>query len=97
VITDLGMPYVDGRKVAVAIKRESAATPVILLTGWGQRLEAEGDMPASVDFVLAKPPKIAELRASWQKSVRSPNDTSLMCRAGLQARLAPRFRQCLFQ
>jgi len=67
VITDLGMPYVDGRKVAAAIKRESAATPVILLTGWGQRLEAEGDMPASVDFVLAKPPKIAELRGVLAK------------------------------
>lgn len=67
VITDLGMPYVDGRKVAAAIKRESAATPVILLTGWGQRLEAEGDIPASVDFVLAKPPKIAELRGVLAK------------------------------
>jgi PAS domain S-box-containing protein len=63
VITDLGMPYVDGRKVAAAVKRESPSTPVILLTGWGQRLEAEGDMPASVDYVLAKPPKIAELRS----------------------------------
>jgi hypothetical protein len=35
---------------------------VILLTGWGQRLVAEGDTPAHVDFVLAKPPKLRELR-----------------------------------
>jgi DNA-binding response OmpR family regulator len=41
VITDLGMPYLDGRKVAVAIKGVSPTTPVILLTGWGQRLVAE--------------------------------------------------------
>ena len=27
--------YVDGRKVASAIKNDSLATPVILLTGWG--------------------------------------------------------------
>ena len=67
VITDLGMPYVDGRKVAAAVKRESAATPVILLTGWGQRLEAEGDIPASVDYVLAKPPKIGDLRSVLSK------------------------------
>ena len=67
VITDLGMPYVDGRKVAAAIKRESAETPVILLTGWGQRLEAEGDTPDSVDYVLGKPPKIAELRSLLTK------------------------------
>lgn len=64
VITDLGMPYVDGRKVASAIKHDSPATPVILLTGWGQRLVAEGDIPPHVDRVLNKPPKLKELRAA---------------------------------
>jgi signal transduction histidine kinase/CheY-like chemotaxis protein len=64
VITDLGMPYVDGRKVATAIKSDSPSTPVILLTGWGQRLVAEGDIPPNVDRVLNKPPKLKELRAA---------------------------------
>src|SRR5262249_24375448 len=41
VITDLGMPYVDGRKVATAIKTASPATPVLMLTGWGKRLLAD--------------------------------------------------------
>jgi CheY-like chemotaxis protein/anti-sigma regulatory factor (Ser/Thr protein kinase) len=63
VITDLGMPYVDGRKVASAIKAASPSTPVIMLTGWGQRLIAEGDVPPHVDRVLNKPPKLRELRA----------------------------------
>jgi signal transduction histidine kinase len=40
IITDLGMPYLDGRKVASAVKSASPSTPVILLTGWGQRLVA---------------------------------------------------------
>jgi signal transduction histidine kinase/ActR/RegA family two-component response regulator/HAMP domain-containing protein len=62
VITDLGMPYVDGRKVAVAIKEASAETPVILLTGWGQRLIADNDIPSGVDRVLSKPPKLREVR-----------------------------------
>jgi PAS domain S-box-containing protein len=62
VITDLGMPYVDGRKVAEAIKSFSRSTPVILLTGWGQRLIAEGDVPPHVDQVLSKPPKLRQLR-----------------------------------
>jgi signal transduction histidine kinase/ActR/RegA family two-component response regulator len=62
VVTDLGMPYVDGRQVASAIKGLSAATPVILLTGWGQRLQAEGDLPAHVELVLAKPPRLRDLR-----------------------------------
>jgi signal transduction histidine kinase/CheY-like chemotaxis protein len=64
VITDLGMPYVDGRKVATAIKADSPTTPVILLTGWGQRIIAEGDIPPHVDRVLNKPPKLRELRAA---------------------------------
>ena len=64
VITDLGMPYVDGRKVASAIKSDSPSTPVILLTGWGQRLISEGDIPPNVDRVLNKPPKLRELRAA---------------------------------
>src|SRR5690606_17587244 len=40
VITDLGMPHVDGKRVASAVKAASPSTPVILLTGWGKRLEA---------------------------------------------------------
>ena len=62
VLTDLGMPSVDGRRVASAIKSESASTPVILLTGWGQRLIADGDRPACVDHVLSKPADLSELR-----------------------------------
>jgi CheY-like chemotaxis protein/anti-sigma regulatory factor (Ser/Thr protein kinase) len=62
VISDLGMPYVDGRKVAGAIKHLSPSTPVILLTGWGQRLIAEGDVPEHVDRVLSKPPRLKHLR-----------------------------------
>jgi len=61
VITDLGMPNVDGRNVAAAVKEVSPTTPVILLTGWGERLVAEGDIPPHVDRVLAKPPKLREV------------------------------------
>lgn len=65
VITDLGMPYVDGRKVANAIKMASPSTPLIMLTGWGERMAAEGDIPINVDMVLSKPPKLRELRAAF--------------------------------
>jgi signal transduction histidine kinase/ActR/RegA family two-component response regulator len=64
-ITDLGMPYVDGRKVAAAIKSLSPLTPVVLLTGWGQRLLADNEIPAHVDKVLSKPPRLHELRAAF--------------------------------
>jgi PAS domain S-box-containing protein len=64
VITDLGMPHVDGRTVAAAIKTMSPQTPVVMLTGWGHRLLAERELPANVDRVLSKPPKLAELRSA---------------------------------
>ncbi len=62
VITDLGMPYVDGRKVATAVKSQTPRTLLIMLTGWGQRIMSEAETPAFVDVVLAKPPKLRELR-----------------------------------
>ena len=63
VITDLGMPYIDGRRVAAAVKASSPGTPVILLTGWAQRLRADDEIPPDVDRVLNKPPRLRELRA----------------------------------
>ena len=64
VITDLGMPHVDGRKVASTIKASVPTTVVLMLTGWGRRLVAEGDIPPGVDEVLSKPPKLVDLRAA---------------------------------
>jgi PAS domain S-box-containing protein len=69
VITDLGMPYVDGRKVSSAIKAAAPATLVLMLTGWGQRLVADADLPAHVDRVLSKPPKLRELREALMQRV----------------------------
>ena len=63
VITDLGMPYVDGRQVARAIRSLSPATPIIMLTGWGRNLLAEATAP-EVDRLLNKPPRLSELRSA---------------------------------
>jgi CheY-like chemotaxis protein len=65
VITDLGMPHIDGRKVAAAVKAIAPSTPVILLTGWGRRLLADNDVPPYVDRGLSKPPKLADLRTAF--------------------------------
>ncbi len=62
VITDLGMPYVDGRQVAQAVRTISPHTPIILLTGWGQLSTAENEISADVDRMLSKPPRLRELR-----------------------------------
>jgi len=70
VITDLGMPYFDGRQVAKALKLESPKTPIILLTGWGAYMKEDGDAPAQVDGVLSKPPRVRELRETINRLVR---------------------------
>jgi len=69
VITDLGMPYVDGREVARTIKAESPETPVILLTGWGTRMQAEGQMPSEVDCVVSKPATVVKLREALRRLI----------------------------
>ena len=71
VITDLGMPYVDGRRVASAVKAASPATPVILLTGWGQRLADNGEALPNVDHLPSRRPrcrKTAGRRTSARRS-----------------------------
>jgi DNA-binding response OmpR family regulator len=63
VITDLGMPHVDGRQVAATVRAASPSTPIILLTGWGQNV-GDSDPPPPVDRLLPKPPRLRELRAA---------------------------------
>jgi CheY-like chemotaxis protein len=73
VITDLGMPHVNGRQVALEIKNIEPKVPIILLTGWGQRLVAEGDIPPYVDRILNKPPKLRELRETLAECLAPSN------------------------
>lgn len=63
VITDLGMPDVDGRDVAREVKQLRPNCPVIMVTGWGSsaldNAESSDVMP---DHMLAKPLTFDELR-----------------------------------
>jgi signal transduction histidine kinase/ActR/RegA family two-component response regulator len=67
VFSDLGMPELDGRKVAAGIKELSPQTPVVLLTGWGQRLASQGELPPHVDYILSKPPRLRDLREALER------------------------------
>ena len=67
VVTDLGMPHMDGRQLAQALKRESPSTPVILLTGWGRIMQEQGDRPGDVDAVLSKPPRPHDVRQALRQ------------------------------
>jgi len=61
VITDLGMPGMDGQAVTRAIKAQSPHTPVVMMTGWGTLMKEEGETATQADALLSKPPRIQEL------------------------------------
>jgi signal transduction histidine kinase/CheY-like chemotaxis protein len=61
VITDLGMPEVDGHQVVRAIKGDSPNTPVIMITGWGSMMKEDGEEIPNVDALVGKPPSIQKL------------------------------------
>jgi signal transduction histidine kinase/ActR/RegA family two-component response regulator len=67
VITDLGMPYMDGREVANVLKIEAPATPVVMLTGWGAFMQ--GEHSAQIDRIMSKPPSIREIRTMLREVV----------------------------
>ncbi len=62
VITDQSMPLMNGIQLGGAIKAISPATPVVLLTGFGDEMLALGGQPPGVDLVLGKPVSLADLR-----------------------------------
>jgi PAS domain S-box-containing protein len=64
VLSDLGMPEMTGWDVARAIKATTPATPVILLTGWGDQLVGETGGREAVDRVLGKPVRLKDLLAA---------------------------------
>lgn len=70
VITDVGMPGMDGRQLARRIKALSPSTPVVLLTGWGI-LVSQKEEPA-VDAGLSKPPNLNLLKSTIARVLRCP-------------------------
>ncbi len=66
VLTDLGMPGVNGWDVARTAKEKNPELPVILLTGWGAQYEEENLHDRGVDLVLSKP-------LSWEKLTETIN------------------------
>jgi DNA-binding response OmpR family regulator len=66
VVTDLGMPLLNGIQVANQVRSLSGSVRIILLTGWGERAREEKEFPTTVNHLLAKPVRIEELRAALE-------------------------------
>ena len=72
VITDRGMPEMNGDALAEAIKEVAPNTPIIMLTGFGEMMISAGERPPGVDRLLSKPvipmrlrQAVADLRAEY--------------------------------
>ncbi len=61
VLTDLGMPGMSGWELARRLKGQSPGLPVILLTGWQDQAPGDEADRRSVDAILGKPVRLAEL------------------------------------
>ena len=72
VITDRAMPGLSGEALATWIKRRAPELPVIMVTGYGELMNAAGEQPEGVDLVLAKPVTFAALRGALEQVVKAP-------------------------
>ncbi|MCS7186101.1 MAG: GAF domain-containing protein [Armatimonadota bacterium] len=76
VITDLGMPKLDGMAVAKKIKEIAPETPVVLLSGWGFRIRSE-EVKDFIDLVLTKPATHQQIRRAlsqiWNRRMALSN------------------------
>jgi signal transduction histidine kinase/ActR/RegA family two-component response regulator len=61
VITDFGMPKMDGHHVARTIKAECPLTPIIMMTGWATLMKENSKTVPEVDAMVSKPPCMQEL------------------------------------
>jgi len=82
-VIDRAMPGMSGDDLAREIKKFNADIPVIMLTGFGDIMIQEGDLPEYVDTVLAKPITIDGLHrglvdAFTPKPFKSASATSQM-------------------
>jgi PAS domain S-box-containing protein len=73
VITDLGIPGMNGFQVAEAIHAVASQKPVILLTGWGDVFNEEQLQHAGISDVLRKPTTLKTLQESISKVMHSGN------------------------
>jgi PAS domain S-box-containing protein len=64
VVTDRAMPEMGGDQLARTIKQTATDTPIIMLTGFGDLMDAKREQPAGVDAVVSKPVTLDNLTSA---------------------------------
>jgi signal transduction histidine kinase len=72
VLTDLGMPGLDGWEVARAAKQRYPAMPIGLITGWGDWIDTADAEQRGIDILITKPFQLRDIRESLQRILVSP-------------------------
>lgn len=62
IITDRAMPSMSGDDLVAAIREFDSATPVVLLTGFGEIMKQKGEVPPGVNRIVSKPVTLKDLR-----------------------------------
>ncbi|MGB9597308.1 MAG: hybrid sensor histidine kinase/response regulator, partial [Candidatus Poribacteria bacterium] len=70
VITDRAMPDINGDKLAYYIKQIKPETPVIMITGLGNIMEASGEFPQNIDRLVSKPLTMKELHQALAETAK---------------------------
>jgi CheY-like chemotaxis protein len=73
VITDLGMPGMNGYEVARAVKAQHPEVGVILITGWGEHTTDDPTISGLVDRVIGKPLSLQTLLTAIEPLVAGPD------------------------
>ncbi len=71
VVTDLAMAGMNGEELACAVKAEANPAPVVLLSGFGAGLLAEGRTVPGVDLIVGKPVSAVALQGALRRVIRA--------------------------
>ena len=72
-LVDRAMPTIGGDELAGAIKNLAPDLPVIMVTGFGEMMEAVEERPRGVDLILSKPLTPVKLRQALARLFSSQN------------------------
>jgi len=72
VLTDLGMPEINGLQLAETLRARGHTQPVLLITGWGLELETDRVQAVGVTDILPKPFDGEKIRAKLAAITSEP-------------------------